>query len=867
MLIGSNSVFLCFTRYYAAFPPLHSKFAEPSSSLITLIPDPSSAWSGKKVLADSFGKNKPCKASLQEAIPSEEKLLVDTAGWGEENKENRGKNTSSWKEVGRENMKSSNQMKEKTKGKKEVGYGFAWSMAGEWNESFTNFYPGGVSENSSSELLRVRHYNRQNKGSKTDDDNVSLETDLQAHRENAWENAVCRRLYERHADEGNCVFLGSIDDKKEEVQNRCSAGDDGTVHYRSPGQGTEDQNLAQLIAKFDHSIEALWSPNEGPSAPVKFSSEETVDCDQELPLNFQQLLSSPNEQYLALELYNLNSKRNQNIFPASNSFIQCGTNITSSIWSDQPSQENSIEQDDFAMDYIQCEQQNVSDHVEESKVKPTDACCNGSEMEGNSYAVLVVGERKIVGNKLRSGEQLKGITCAEKDQSVSLCKNQDILEIGRCCDVPASEEKSELSWNKYNTFSSFFTNLPWAANYTVSDITQGIGTAKWSSVESSNTHDSYSPFGNIFANAYGHMNNSTGSHFNNICTNVRNDSLITLNHNKEDSSFTEVIPKQNSFSGLLADKFDSGTMQQKKKSISVEYVCHLETVDCGGSKGGKLEVEREEEDLLTSTRTHFRPIRMENMDSHRSTNTGNNNNVGCYADGTTFVIPTSLEEVAFKRSESGTLYLEAEADAGLEAPKYMEYKEKEAYGGRHRYKEQLQSGGDNSREFIPKFRVRQNEKWCQTEEADDMLQSDEEIDTKRSRQEIKAINDPEDFYFPDDHFAEKVINSLEDSYENTTGIENRNSSTCHPQTDTHESQNSSSLLKYGSCLQHENKIVSSIGSEALNGVVPKIPNNASCKCSSNSHHLQMWKTGWPKSSQVPQLSVWESAESDNPQSW
>lgn len=853
-------VYFCVFRYYAAFPPLHSKFAEPSSSLNTLIPEPSSAWSGKKVLADSFGKNKPCNVSLPESVPSEEKL-VDSAGSGEENKENRGNNNSAWKEVGRENMKSSNQMKEKAKGKKEVGYGFAWSMAGEWNESFTNFCPGGVSENSSSELLRVRHYNRQNKGSKADD-SVSPETDLQVHQGNAWENAVCRRLYERHTDEGNHVLLWSIDCKKEEVQNRCSAGDDDG---KSPGQGTEDQNLAQLIAKFDHSIEALWNPNEGHSAPDKFSSEETVDSDQEFPLNFQQQLSSPNEQYLAVELYNMNNRRNQNIFTASNSFIQCGTNITSSIWSDQPSQENSFEQDDFSMDYIHCEQQNVSDHVEESNVNLRNACCNGPETEGDSCDVLV-GERKIVGNKLHSGEQLKDLTCAEKDQSISVCKDRDIHEIGRC-DVPASEEKSELLWNKYDTFS-FFTSLPLAANYTGNDITQGIGISKWSSVESSSTYDSYSPFGNIFPNVYGHMNKFNGSHFNSICANVRNDSLITLNHNKEDSSFTEVIPKQNSSSGLLEDKFHSGTAQQKK-SISVEYVCHLETIDCGNSKGGKLEVEKEEEDLLTSARTHFRPIRMENMDSHHSTCTGNNNNVGSYADGTTFVISTSLEEVAFKRSESGMLYLEAEAGTGLEAPnKYMEYKEKEAYGGRHRYKEQPQSGGDNSKEFIPKFRVRQNEKWCQTEEADDMLQSDEEVDKKRSRQEIKAINDPEDFYFPDDdHFAEKVINSLEDSYENITGKENRSSSACHPQTDIHESQNSSSHLKYGSCLQNEKKIVGSVGSETLNGVEPNIPNNSSCKCSSNSHHLQMWKTGWPKSSQVPQLNVWESAGSDKPQSW
>lgn len=852
---------MCSTRYYAAFPPLNSKFAESSSSLITLIPEPSSAWSGKKVLADSFGKNKLCNASLHEASSSEGKLLVGNTAWGEENKENQGKNNSSWKEVVGENMKSSIQMKEKAKIKKESGYGFAWNMADEQKESCADFCPGGGSENSDSELLRVFHYNRQNKGSITDD-SVSPEKDLQAHRENGWENAVCRRLYERQANEGSCVFLGSIGCKKEELQNMSNSEDDnGAAQNKAPGQGTEDQNLAQLIAKFDHSIEALWNPDESPSSPDNnFSLDETVDCDQELPLDFQQLLSSPTKQYLTVELYNLNSKRMQNVFSTSNSFIQCGTNITSSIWSDQPSQEDSIERDDFGMDYTHCEQQNMSDHFEDSKVAAADACCNEAEVVGKKYTVLVVGEGKIVGNKFCSEEQLKGNKYEEKNQSSSLFKDPDILEIGRCCEVPTSEEKSEIVWNKYDNFSSFFSSLPWAVNYTVSDITQGVGTGKWSNVESSSSHGNYSPFGNIFANDYGHMNNSIGSHLN-ICTNVLNDSLTTLNHNREDSSFTEVIPKQNSLSGLLADKLDSGTVQQKKKSVSTEHVCHLETKDCVGPKGGKLEIEREEEDLLTSTRTHFRPIRMESMDSHHNTNTGNNN-VGCYADGTTFVIPTNLEEVAFKRSESGTLYLEAEADAGLETPnKYMEYKEKEVYGGRHRYEERQESVDDNSREFIPKFRVRQNEKWCQTEEAGDMLQSDEEVDKKRSRQEVKAVSDPEDFYFPDDdHFAEKIINSLEDSYESTSKIETRNTSVCHL-------SHNSSLQKCNSFIQRESNIISNLGSETLNGVATRRPNNSGCKCSNNIHHLQVWKTGWPKSSQVPEPSVWESTGSDKPRSW
>lgn len=340
-------------------------------------------------------------------------MLVGTAGWGEENKENRGKNNSSWKEVGRENMKSGNQIKEKTKGKKETFYGFAWNMASERNGNYTDFCPGVSCENSSSDMLRIFHCNRQNKGNKVDD-NVLPGKELRTHREAGSENAVCRRLYERQTGEGNSNSSGCSDPKEEKLQISCVARCDGARHNKSPGQGTEDQKLAQLIAKFDHSIEALWNPDDISSSPGNFSSEETLNCDQELPLDFQQLLSSPNEQYLTVELYNLNSKRNQNMFSTSNTFIQCGTNITSSIWSDQPSQENSVEQD-LGMDYAQCEQQNASDHFEDSKIIPADSCCNDVEVVENKYAVLVVGEGKVVGNKCHSEEQLKGITCKEKN--------------------------------------------------------------------------------------------------------------------------------------------------------------------------------------------------------------------------------------------------------------------------------------------------------------------------------------------------------------------------------------------------------------------------------------------------------------------
>ncbi|XP_015585439.1 uncharacterized protein LOC107263102 isoform X2 [Cephus cinctus] len=64
-----------------------------------------------------------------------------------------------------------------------------------------------------------------------------------------------------------------------------------------------------------------------------------------------------------------------------------------------------------------------------------------------------------------------------------------------------------------------------------------------------------------------------------------------------------------------------------------------------------------DEDLLTSNRTHFRPIKDD----------------GHWADGTTFPVNNTLERVAYRRSESGNLlYL-----PGGESP-YMEYRESDS---------------------------------------------------------------------------------------------------------------------------------------------------------------------------------------------
>lgn len=90
-----------------------------------------------------------------------------------------------------------------------------------------------------------------------------------------------------------------------------------------------------------------------------------------------------------------------------------------------------------------------------------------------------------------------------------------------------------------------------------------------------------------------------------------------------------------------------------------------------------------DEDLLTSTRTHFCPIKDD----------------GNWADGTTFPINNAMERVAYRRSESGNLlYL-----PGGESP-YMEYRENDAA-----------TKLPVSSTLTLKFRVRQCDKCIQTD--------------------------------------------------------------------------------------------------------------------------------------------------------
>lgn len=105
----------------------------------------------------------------------------------------------------------------------------------------------------------------------------------------------------------------------------------------------------------------------------------------------------------------------------------------------------------------------------------------------------------------------------------------------------------------------------------------------------------------------------------------------------------------------------------------------------------------EDENLLLSDRTHFRPIKQ------------------TFVDGYTFDIPYHLEDIKYQRSESGSLYYESE--------KYMEYKlfdRSSRWAPRHD-------------QFIMKFCVKQNDKACQTEDNEFYYNIDDDEDIGEER--------------------------------------------------------------------------------------------------------------------------------------
>ncbi|XP_055912046.1 uncharacterized protein LOC129946047 isoform X2 [Eupeodes corollae] len=113
----------------------------------------------------------------------------------------------------------------------------------------------------------------------------------------------------------------------------------------------------------------------------------------------------------------------------------------------------------------------------------------------------------------------------------------------------------------------------------------------------------------------------------------------------------------------------------------------------------------DDENLLTSERTHFHPIKMS------------------YADGHTFEISSNLDAVDFERSDSGYLYLESE--------RYLEYtrsdtlaEEDSSVAGHYQQSlssmsrectSSVTSTKSSQSEFLIRFRVRNTDQACQTD--------------------------------------------------------------------------------------------------------------------------------------------------------
>lgn len=140
---------------------------------------------------------------------------------------------------------------------------------------------------------------------------------------------------------------------------------------------------------------------------------------------------------------------------------------------------------------------------------------------------------------------------------------------------------------------------------------------------------------------------------------------ITLANHSSRSGFKEVQPKQ---AASVAASIPQINAKQYQSQSSIES-----------------------ENLLTSERTHFRPIKQ------------------TYPDGYSFDISDELDEICYERSASGTMYLDSEM--------YREYYvyDEEGNGGSRFQVGETSDGVSTSVPFILKYCVKQNEKSCQTD--------------------------------------------------------------------------------------------------------------------------------------------------------
>lgn len=160
-------------------------------------------------------------------------------------------------------------------------------------------------------------------------------------------------------------------------------------------------------------------------------------------------------------------------------------------------------------------------------------------------------------------------------------------------------------------------------------------------------------------------------------------SYVSLSNHSENSVFTEVISsKKGSQNNLACNKNDYPVTASNAEDV--EAVIQDDDDD--------------EENLLTSERTHFKPI--------------------SYPDGYSFDIPNDLDNVEYFRSGTGSLYLDSEQYMELKVPCMK--KEFSLKDGDQNVEtdEEMHSIGQQDEEFVIKFCVKKNEKFCQTNEAD-----------------------------------------------------------------------------------------------------------------------------------------------------
>lgn len=167
-------------------------------------------------------------------------------------------------------------------------------------------------------------------------------------------------------------------------------------------------------------------------------------------------------------------------------------------------------------------------------------------------------------------------------------------------------------------------------------------------------------------------------------------------HHTESSGFSMVIPR-----GKSAEPVASQEPFLESMLLSHSHASNLGSMDT-------LPPTHEDENLLTSPRTHFRPIRQESIGSTADDH---------YEDGTMFIINSERPDLPFQRTSSGTLFLESDLLEGS-PKKYMVYKEPVPKVAPVDDEEELAAHDPSPAiALVPKFKVVNNEKFCQTETA------------------------------------------------------------------------------------------------------------------------------------------------------